>query len=198
MKINLIAAIDNKKRIAVDGKIPWHIPEDLSRFKEITMGHAVIMGRKTWESLPSKPLFDRTNIVVTSRESIPVKVLFGRTNIVVSSKLQDDAFIVNNLNNALVQANYKQCSKAFIIGGAQLYQEALPLVHRVYLTRVTYDEPGENARITSINGFKLVTYDEPSEDEVFFPWNDMWEWNWELKECQLRKGYRFEVWEKAE
>ena len=179
MKINLIAAIDNKKRIAVDGKIPWHIPEDLRLFKEITMGHAVIMGRKTWESLPSKPLF-------------------GRTNIVVSSKLQDDAFIVDNLNNALVQANYKQCSKAFIIGGAQLYQEALPMVHRVYLTRVTYDEPGENARITNINGFKLVTYDEPSEDEVFFPWNDMWEWNWELKECQLRKGYRFEVWEKAE
>jgi dihydrofolate reductase len=159
MEVNLIAAIDNKKRIAVNGKIPWHIHEDLRRFKDITMGHAVIMGRKTAESI-GKPL--------------P-----GRLNIVVSSRIQNDCFTVGTLDNALVQAalDIKQCSKAFIIGGARLYQEALPLVQRVYLTRVTYDEPGE--------------------DEVFFPWNDMWEWNWELKECQLRKGYRFEVWEKV-
>lgn len=160
MQINLIAAIDNKKRIAVDGKIPWHIPEDLRRFRDVTMGHAVIMGRVTYESLP-------------------VKQLFGRTNIVVSSTDIDEVITVKSLNNALVQADYiRQCSKAFIIGGARLYQEALPLVQRVYLTRVTADAPGE--------------------DEVFFPWNDMWEWNWELKECQLRKGYRFEVWEKSE
>lgn len=160
MQINLIAAIDDKKRIAVDGKIPWHIPEDMKRFRDVTMGHAVIMGRKTYESLPVKPLD-------------------GRLNIAVSSTDTDEVITTKSLNNALVQADYiRQCSKAFIIGGARLYQEAMPLVHRVYLTRVKYNEPGET--------------------EVLFPWNDMWEWNWELKECQLRKGYRFEVWEKVE
>lgn len=123
MKINIIAAMDNNGVIGVNGKIPWHIQEDMKRFKALTTCHAVIMGRKTWESLPVKPLPNRSNLVVSMYNREDVSTFF-------------------NLNNALIRADYiKQHSFAFIIGGSRLYEEAMPLADTVYLTKVHQSIP---------------------------------------------------------
>lgn len=116
--------MDNNGVIGVNGKIPWHIPEDMKRFKSLTTGHAVIMGRKTWESLPVKPLPDRTNIIIS----------FTHKNKYV--------FRFNSLLEAILHADFvQQHSFAFIIGGSRLYEEALPLADTVYLTKVNQSIP---------------------------------------------------------
>lgn len=161
MKINLIAACDVNQVIGVNGRIPWHIPEDLKRFKQLTMGHAVIMGRRTWESL--------------GRKELP-----GRLNIVVSSKLHD-VYTFNCLNNALVHADYlSQCSQAFIIGGEELYKEALPLADRVYLTTVYQStEIGEGDTVAK------------------FPKRDMTWADWDSETVIYRDTYRMETWRRS-
>lgn len=153
--LKIIAAVDKRKRIACDGVIPWNIPEDLIRFKQITMDNAVVMGRKTWESLPAKPLKGRTNIVVSRNVDYWVE---GEN-------------VMNALSLSDVMSVYEA---AFIIGGAELYREALPYTDKVYLTRVDYDQHHEL--------------------EVYFPWNDMWEYDWSLESCTRHNGYRFEEW----
>lgn len=101
----------------------WRLPEDLKRFRSLTMGHPVVMGRKTWESLPEKfrPLPGRTNIVVTRD----------------SSYLAPGAMVVHTMEEALELAKKSDGSEEiFIIGGAELYKAALPLADRIYATVV--------------------------------------------------------------
>jgi dihydrofolate reductase len=120
----LIAALAERNRtIGKSGKIPWSIPADMRRFKQLTIGHAVIMGRKTWEfDLEKKPLVDRLNIVVTSQPD--------RFQVYQNPSLQ----FVNSLKVAFqLSENYE---RNFIIGGSSLYQEALTLVDRWELTLV--------------------------------------------------------------
>lgn len=131
MKINIIAACDINSTIGVNGKIPWYIPEDLKRFKSLTMGHAVIMGRKTWRSIDNKVLPGRLNIVVTQNKS----------KLVVT---EDGVLLSNSLDHALSTFRETDCEQAFIIGGEQLYREALPLADRVYLTLVNQETPIED------------------------------------------------------
>jgi len=123
-KISLIAALSSRDHgIGMQGKLLWNIPEDLKRFKKLTDGHPVIMGRKTWESLPEKfrPLPNRTNIIITRNPSY--KALGGT----VSRSLEDALAIA---------AEAPESSEIFIIGGGEIYTEALPLVSRLYLTLV--------------------------------------------------------------
>jgi dihydrofolate reductase len=124
MQINIIAACDRNAVIGKNGKLPFSIKEDMQRFRELTLGHAVIMGRNTWNSLHDRPLKGRKNIVLTSSTAI--------------NQLQhnDDNcwWISKSIELALVEVRSK--SKAFIIGGERLYTEALPLADRVYLTLV--------------------------------------------------------------
>lgn len=124
MKINIIAAMDNNGVIGVNGKIPWHIPEDMNRFKTLTTGHVVIMGRKTWESLPLKPLQDRKNIVVSANHDY------------IASFSCDEVYDAINHYEAIEYATFKKYEQAFIIGGSRLYEEAIPLADTVYLTKV--------------------------------------------------------------
>lgn len=98
------------------GKIPWHLPADLAHFKSLTMGHPVIMGRKTYESI-GKPLLGRQNIVVTRQVGY----------------LAEGCIMVTSLEDAVEIA---QGDEVFIIGGAEIYRQALPLADRVYLTVV--------------------------------------------------------------
>lgn len=114
--ISLIAALDRQGGIGLDGKIPWHLPEDLARFKQITMGRPIIMGRKTYESI-GRPLPGRRNIVITSQRDYEAP----------------GCDIVHSLDQALRLAGE---GEVFVIGGATLYQEALPRAHRLYLTHV--------------------------------------------------------------
>lgn len=118
MSINIIAACDNNGLIGVNGTLPWHIPEDLQRFKMLTTGHTVIMGRKTWESIGSKPLPKRKNIIVSSSLSIWAKP--GRYKAAVT------------LGGAILCAGTPD--EIFIIGGERIFKEALSIADRAYIT----------------------------------------------------------------
>ncbi|MBI4137082.1 dihydrofolate reductase [Candidatus Roizmanbacteria bacterium] len=114
--ISLIAAIDRNRGLGKDNKIPWHIPEDLKHFKEITMGHPVIMGRKTFESI-GKPLPGRVTIVVTRNPNYACGV---RT--------------VHSLDDAISYATSLDQKEIFIIGGAEIFKQSIHRAHKLYLT----------------------------------------------------------------
>jgi dihydrofolate reductase len=130
VRISIIAAIGKKTRVlGKKGDLVWHIPEDMKRFKTLTTGHVVIMGRKTWESIPEKfrPLPDRTNIVVTRNAEYEAP----------------GAVLVQSLDEALEKAKAIESEEIFIIGGAQIYIEALSQTDRLYITLVDSDETGD-------------------------------------------------------
>lgn len=120
--IHLIAALGENNVIGKDNAIPWQIPADLQHFKALTTGHTIIMGRKTYESIG--------------------RILPNRENIIVSATLTsvEGALVVTSLEDALKKASNEEI---FIIGGAQLYQEALPIVDQLDLTRVHIAPEGD-------------------------------------------------------
>lgn len=129
MKISIIAAIGRNRELGKDNKLLWHIPEDFKRFKNLTSGHPIIMGRKTWDSLPSKPLPNRTNIVVTRNPD------FSPAKAGLAGSLEE-AIDIAKKEKALRQAQGLQ--EIFIIGGGQIYEQAIKkgLVDKLYLTIV--------------------------------------------------------------
>lgn len=146
MKIILIAAEAANKIIGNDGKMPWHIPEDLQLFKHETKGHPVIMGRKTWESIGSKPLPERTNVVIS-------KSMDTNWNRPYSTHL------VQSLRAAikgLIASGYEE---AFVIGGESLYRAALPWASKIYLTKLYKSYEGDTS-FPDINPLDWVEYDK--------------------------------------
>lgn len=119
--MTIIAGVGRNGEIGRDGDLCWHIPEDLRRFKRLTMGGAVIMGRKTWESLPKKPLPGRLNIVLT--RSLP-----PQEGMVTASSLAEAVEAAGSL-------------PVFIIGGESVYQQAMPLATRLELTLIDAADP---------------------------------------------------------
>jgi len=118
--LTLIVAMTPGGVIGMDGKIPWHVSEDMKRFKSLTTGHAIIMGRKTYESI-GKPLPNRTNIVITHG----LKTL----------KLGSDVVVCTSFESAL-EAAYKVDSDPFVIGGGQIYMLAFRYVTKLEITYV--------------------------------------------------------------
>lgn len=128
--VSIIAAIQSSDRgLGFKGKVPWKIPEDVARFKALTVGHPVVMGRKTWESLPKKfrPLPDRTNIVISRRAPADA----------------GGATWVNSIQAALSAAWISPGGndRIWVIGGAEVYALALPYADDLYLTVVDAHEP---------------------------------------------------------
>lgn len=119
--ISAIVAVDNNWGIGFNGNLLEHIPEDLKYFKELTSGHCVMMGRKTWDSLPKKPLPNRTNIVITS-----------------NLNMYNDAEFMD-LFDAKLYLIYNKNDDIFIIGGGKIYEELLPMCDRVYVTKIFKD-----------------------------------------------------------
>ena len=117
MIVSIIAAIAENNAIGKDNKLLWNLPTDLKHFKTITSGHTVIMGRKTFDSM-GKPLPNRRNIVVTRQEDL---LIIG-------------AEVTNTIEHALALCAHEE--EVFIIGGAQIYTQALSLTDRIYLTIV--------------------------------------------------------------
>lgn len=140
--MTLIASIGENNELGRGGDLCWHIPEDLRRFKALTLGHPVVMGRKTWESLPRRPLPGRLNLVVSSS------------------------------GMSLGEALEKGGSDAFIIGGAAIYRQTMPMADRLEITRILASDP---------------------EADVFFPEIDAAEWNLEARSEVMtsEKGLRF-------
>lgn len=130
-KINIVVARSLNNVIGLDGRLPWDEPEDMKYFKELTEGSTVIMGRKTWESLPgSGPLPNRRNIVISSHKGPH----FG--------KLHAPWSVVPSLAKALEVA---RGTTIFVIGGAQLYKEALDIADTMYMTIVRQRIEDNNA-----------------------------------------------------
>ncbi len=125
MKISLIAAMAKNRVIGRQGDIPWKIPGEQKLFKKITLGHAVIMGRKTFESL-KRSLPDRTNIIVTRQKDY----------------VADGCIVVHDLSQALKSCPQNE-DEAFICGGGQLYQAAFAMADRIYLTVIPRDIAGD-------------------------------------------------------
>jgi dihydrofolate reductase len=131
MNINLIWAQARNRVIGMNGVMPWHLPEDLAHLKRATLGAHVIMGRKTWESIPPKfrPLPNRTNIVISRQtDFLAGQVGFG---------LQT----AKSLQAALDMAS--QHSDIWVIGGAQIYEQALPLASKAIVTEIDADFAGD-------------------------------------------------------
>ena len=130
MHIALIVARAANGCIGRDNKLPWYLPGDLKYFKRVTLGKPIIMGRKTWESLKG-PLPGRTNIVITRQ----------------ADYVAEGARVVANLDEALELAtavlHIEDGDEVMVIGGAQIYQEALPQVTRMYVTEVHADVEGD-------------------------------------------------------
>ena len=133
MKINLIWAQAHKRVIGLQGKMPWHLPEDLAHFKRTTLGHPVIMGRKTWDSLPAKfrPLPGRKNLVISSEAAT-------RENL-----KENGAWPAENLREALLICEQAGSAEAWVIGGAQIYAQALPLAQRAVITHIDAEFEGD-------------------------------------------------------
>ncbi len=125
--ITLIAALAENNCIGQNGKLPWHIPEDLAHFKELTSGKIVLMGRKTWESLPEKfrPLPKRKNIIITRQE----KYFVG-----------EGVEVFGEIEEALKKY---QNEEIFIIGGAEIYRQTLEFADRLEITHVHQKVDGD-------------------------------------------------------
>ncbi|MDP2665629.1 MAG: dihydrofolate reductase [bacterium] len=144
-RIAIIAALGATTRaLGRDNRLLWHIPEDMRRFKELTVGHPVIMGRKTWESLPQKfrPLPGRTNIVVTRQVDYEAK----------------GAVVADSFENArAVSKRAPGADEIFVIGGGELYAAALPHANRLYLTLVDAETDADTFFPPYEQEFKMIS-----------------------------------------
>lgn len=123
--ISIIVAVSEDLGIGRDNDLLWHIPEDLRRFKQLTLGNTVVMGRRTWESLPKRPLPGRTNVVITD---IPDQDFEGA----VSAYSIEDAL-----------AKCEKGKEVFIMGGGSIYRQFMPLADRLYITHVHRKAPAD-------------------------------------------------------
>jgi dihydrofolate reductase len=159
-RVSAIAALGKKTRtIGERNNVPWDIPDDLKRFKRITRGHLVITGRKTFESILSilgKPLPGRTNIVITRQTD------YGA----------DGAVVAPNVNNAIERAEELDEEEIFIIGGQQIYAQALPFIDRLYLTLVNSDKEGDTRFPAYENEFtrELEREEHETDDDLSYTW----------------------------
>jgi dihydrofolate reductase len=162
MIISLIVAASTNNAIGKNNQLLWHLPKDLKFFKNTTWGMPVIMGRKTFESV-NKPLPGRINIVITRQANWQAAGVLTATNI----------------QDALVKAAATNCKEAFIIGGGQIYAEALPIANNIYLTSV----------------------DAIIEGDTFFPSINKNEWNLVSTETNTMDekhayNFNFQLWQK--
>lgn len=150
--ISIIVAVANNNEIGKDNNLLWHITEDMKYFRRVTSGHTVIMGRKTWESI-GKPLPNRRNIVISrtlNADALPGAEIFSSLESVIAALPADE--------------------ENFIIGGGEIYRQALPLAQKLYLTKVH----------TTIN-----------DADTFFPTIDSKEWK-EVSSESFERGEKFE------
>ncbi|HVY05046.1 MAG TPA: dihydrofolate reductase [Burkholderiales bacterium] len=123
-RVSIIVAMASNRVIGANNALPWHLPADLNRFKSLTMGHHIIMGRKTFESI-GRVLPGRASVVVTRNPAWKV----------------DGAITASSLRDAIAKA--KGDDEIFVIGGEQIFREALPLADRIYLTQIERDFAGD-------------------------------------------------------
>jgi dihydrofolate reductase len=145
VKVSLVAAVARGGVIGQDGGIPWHIAEDIARFKALTLGHAVVMGRRTWDSIPDRfrPLPERRNVVVTRNPDWSAA----------------GAERTGSLEEALRML--EGSPRVYVIGGAEVYTAALPLANELLLTEIDRDFEGD----TFFPPWDRGTFEETSREK---------------------------------
>lgn len=167
LPVSLIVATTRNQVIGQDNQMPWHLPDDLRYFKQRTLGKPIIMGRKTWESL-GRPLPGRLNIVISRQNDIAL----------------EGAEVFTDLAQAIQRgqewAAEQGVDEVMVIGGGQIYQQALELAQRIYLTRI----------------------DLELEGDTFFPVLDAQHWQQAGAQSHPAQnqepGYTFEVWQRTQ
>jgi len=156
--ISIVVAIDKNRAIGHGNELLWHIPDDLKRFKALTLGHPIIMGRKTFESIIAylkKPLPGRTNIVVTRDPNYAY----------------EGVLVCHSLEEALAKAKELDQEEVHIGGGAQMYEQALPYVDRLYLTIIDAEKPADTFFPPYEKEFTKKTFEEDREHEgIKYKW----------------------------
>ena len=159
MIVSLIAAVDLKNGIGLNGIMPWgHIKEDMQFFRSTTTGYPVVMGRVTFESLGGKPLPKRKNIVISSNIDNEVKY--------------DNLFYDTSFENALSKLLLEKYNQIFIIGGESIYKKALDYADRIYLTHIDKDYncdrffPEIDKSLFNLNKLKNFVYNDINVDIV--------------------------------
>lgn len=164
--ISIVVALGNgrlhNRALGKDNQLLWHIPDDLKRFKALTMGHPVVMGRKTFESILAslgKPLSGRTNIVVTRD----------------ASWQHEGAITATSIEDAIEKAKQSPGGEEIIIGGGgEIYRQALPFVDKLYLTLIEDDQEGDSFFPEYEHEFTKVVSDEAREHEgLKYRWVDL-------------------------
>jgi dihydrofolate reductase len=125
MRVSLIAAMARNRVIGRDNRVPWHLPPDLRRFKQLTLGHLLIVGRKTFESIGCRPLPGRRMVVVTHQEGYAA----------------EGVRVVRSIDEALALG--RGDDEVFVAGGTEIYRQTLPVADRIHLTLIEEDFPGD-------------------------------------------------------
>ncbi|RFU69705.1 dihydrofolate reductase [Peribacillus saganii] len=146
--ISLLLAMDKNRLIGRDNQLPWHLPADLKYFKEVTMGHPIVMGRKTFESI-GRVLPGRENVIVTRDQSF-----------------QADGCIVLNSIKAIKEYADNQDREVFVIGGAEIFKEIIPFTDRLYITEIHEEFEGDTFfPAVDENEWTLISSKEGMVDE---------------------------------
>ena len=150
--ISAIVAVDNNWGIGYKGELLEHLPPDMKYFKELTTSHVVVMGRKTWDSLPNKPLKDRLNLVITSgeRQYAEITCFIGMAEAMTRLAHVDDD------------------DEWFIIGGGSIYEQLLPLCDRVYVTKILKDHKDVDTYFPNLDEKPEWKITADSEEQTYF------------------------------
>jgi dihydrofolate reductase len=153
--VSIIVATAENRAIGVNNGLPWKLPNDMKRFKELTTGHTVIMGRKTFESLPNGALPNRTNIVITRNKAVQFK----------------NCILFDNLQEAIKK--YSTQGNIFIIGGASIYSQAMDLADKLYITLVHHSFENADTFFPEIKKDKWVITEQEhfqSDEKNLYPY----------------------------
>ncbi|MEO6487333.1 MAG: dihydrofolate reductase [Thermoanaerobaculia bacterium] len=141
MTLSVVAALADNNVIGRDNRLPWHMPADLKRFKELTLGHHVIMGRKTFDEI-KKPLPGRINVIITRRVDFS----------------PDGVAVARSIDEAIAKAEAAGDPEIFVIGGAEIFSQLLHRADRMHLTRVHAEPEGDTffPEFDDVNEWELV------------------------------------------
>ena len=163
-RLSLMVAMGKNRVIGANGAIPWRLPNEMQLFKRVTMGHHIIMGRKTWESI-GRLLPGRTTVIVTRQKDYTVP----------------GAIIAVGLDDAIAQCGHRGDSEIFVVGGGELYREALPKADRLYLTVVDVEPAGD----THMPLLNMAEWREVSSED-------------HLPDEKHAHAYRFSIYDRAQ
>lgn len=151
--ISLLVAYDLNRVIGIDNKMPWHIPEELKYFKKVTMGKAIVMGRKTYESI-GRPLPGRLNIIITRNEGYSA----------------DGAEVVHDLHEA-IERGKEYSDEVVIIGGSEIFNLSMPMADRLYITIIRKQYEGDTFFPELDDSWKLVSESDDHHTKDGIPYS---------------------------